>query len=130
MSIVSVGALAIAAVLIILTLKPKNAEIALMLGLAASAIIMINLLSYAAEITQTVNGIIAASGISTGYIVILFKVIGICLVTEFAANTCRDAGSQSLAGNVTLTGKILVTVAALPLYSDILNTVLELLKKT
>lgn len=130
MSIVSVGALAIAAVVIILTLKPKNAEIALMLGLAASAIIMINLLSYAAEITQTVNGIIAASGISTGYIVILFKVIGICLVTEFAANTCRDAGSQSLAGNVTLTGKILVTVAALPLYSDILNTVLELLKKT
>lgn len=130
MSIVSVGAFAIAAVVIILTLKPKNAEIALMLGLAASAIIMINLLSYAAEITQTVNGIIAASGISTGYIVILFKVIGICLVTEFAANTCRDAGSQSLAGNVTLTGKILVTVAALPLYSDILNTVLELLKKT
>jgi stage III sporulation protein AD len=57
------------------------------------------------------------------------KVIGICLVTEFTANVCRDSGSSSLAGTVTLTGKILVTIAALPMYSDILNVVLELIKR-
>lgn len=129
MSIASVSALALAAAVIILTLRPKNAEIALMLGIAASVIILLNLLGSASQITQTVNQIIAASNISTGYIAVLLKVVGICLVTEFTANTCRDAGSSALASNVTLTGKILVTVAALPLYADILNTILSLIER-
>ena len=129
MNIVSVCALAIAAVIIIITLKHKNAEIAIMLGLAASAVIILNLLGYMSQITQKVSEIAAVSGISTGYIAVLLKVVGICLVTEFAANTCRDSGSQSLAGSVTLTGKILVTIAALPLYTDILQTVTDLIRR-
>ena len=129
MSIVSVSALAIASVILILTLKPKNAEIAVMLGIAASAVIILNLLVSAAGITQKVSEIAAASGISTGYIAVLLKVVGICLITEFAANTCRDSGCSSLAGSVTLTGKILITAAALPLYSDILATVTELIRR-
>lgn len=129
MSIVSVCALSVAAVIIALTLKPKNAEIAVMLGLCVSVVIMFALFSNIAQITDKISEITAASGISTGYIAILLKVIGICLVTEFTANVCRDSGSTSLAGTVTLTGKILVTIAALPLYSDILNVVLELIKR-
>lgn len=129
MSIVSVCALSVAAVIIALTLKPKNAEIAVMLGLCVSVVIMFALFSNIAQITDKISEITAASGIGTGYIAILLKVIGICLVTEFTANVCRDSGSTSLAGTVTLTGKILVTIAALPLYSDILNVVLELIKR-
>ncbi len=129
MSIVSISALAVAAVIIALTLKPKNAELALMLATAASVIIMFSLLGNAAQITQRLSELAAASGINTGYIAILLKVVGICLVTEFAANTCRDSGSSSLAGSVTLTGKILVTAAALPLYADILSTVTELIRR-
>ena len=124
MNIISVCALAVAAVIIIVTLKPKNAEVAVMLGIAACAVIIINLLGYASQITQKVSEIAAVSGI----IAVLLKVVGICLVTEFAANTCRDSGSSSLAGSVTLTGKILVTIAALPLYTDILSTVTDLIR--
>ena len=84
------------------------------------------MLSQVLGVIETINSIIAASQISTSYVVILLKVIGICLVTEFAVNTCKDAGSQSLANNVSLAGKIMVTITSLPLYSDILNTVLSL----
>lgn len=129
MNIISVSALAVAAVVIIVTLRPKNAEIAIMLGIAASAIIIFSLFGNAAEITRKVGEIAAESGISTGYIAVLIKVVGICLITEFAANTCRDSGSSSLAGAVTLTGKILITAAALPLYSDILTTVSQLIRR-
>ena len=90
-------------------------------------LILVFVLSQAQSVVNTVNSIVAAAQISTGYIAILLKVIGICLVTEFAVNTCRDAGSQALAGNVSLAGKILVTVTALPLYADILNAVIKLL---
>ena len=129
MNIVSIFALAAATVVIILFLKPKNGEIALMLGIAASVLILISLLNSFGSIISQINSIIAAADINTNYIVILLKVVGICLITEFAVNTCRDAGSQSLAGNVSLAGKIMVTVTALPLYVEILNTVLALLKR-
>jgi stage III sporulation protein AD len=129
MNIISVSALAVAAVVMIVTLKPKNAEIAIVLGIAASSIILFSLFGHAAEITRTVTEIAAGSGIATGYIAVLLKVVGICLVTEFAANTCRDSGSSSLAGTVTLTGKLLITAAALPLYSDILATVSQLIRR-
>ena len=97
-----------------------------MLTVACSVLILVALLSQARQIIGTVNSIVAASQINTGYIAILLKVVGICLLTEFAVNTCRDAGSQSLAGNVSLAGKLLVTITALPLYTDILNTVIGL----
>ncbi len=126
MSIFSICVLAVAAVIMILTLKPKNSEIALMLGISCSVIILLNVLSQASEIISTVNSIVAAADISINYVAVLLKVIGICLITEFAVNTCKDAGSQSLAGNVSLAGKIMVTITALPLYADILNTVLAL----
>lgn len=127
MNILSISLLAMIAVIIMVMLKPKNGEIAIMLGICASVIILLAVLSQVTQIMDTINNIIAVSGISTSYIVILLKVIGICLITEFAVNTCKDAGSQSLAGNVSLAGKILVTITALPLYSDILNTVTGLM---
>lgn len=126
MNILSISVLVVVAVIIMVMLKPKNGEIALMLGLSCSVIVLFTVLSQASAVIDTLNSIIAASQISTSYVVILLKVIGICLITEFAVNTCKDAGSQSLANNVSLTGKIMVTVTALPLYSDILNTVLSL----
>ena len=126
MNIVSIGVLAVVAVIVALTLRPKNAEIALMLTVACAVLILLAVLSQAGQIIGTVNSIVAAAQINTGYIAILLKVVGICLLTEFAVNTCRDAGCQSLAGHVSLAGKLLVTVTALPLYTDILNTVIGL----
>ena len=76
-----------------------------MLGISCSVIILIGVLTQVSAIVTTINQIIASSGISIDYIVILLKSIGICLVTEFAVNTCKDSGSQSLASNVSLARK-------------------------
>lgn len=126
MNILSISVLAVVTVIICVMLKPKNGEISVMLGISCSVIILISVLTQVSAIVTTINQIIASSGISIDYIVILLKSIGICLVTEFTVNTCKDSGSQSLASNVSLAGKIMVTVTALPLYSDILKTVLSL----
>ncbi|MBQ1380690.1 MAG: hypothetical protein IIY79_01605 [Ruminococcus sp.] len=128
MSIISVGALAVAAAVFVVLLRPKNGEIALLLGAACSVAILALVFSQASAVLDTVAKIIAAADISSSYVAVLLKAVGICLVTEFAVNTCKDAGSQSLACNVSLAGKLMVTVAALPLYIDILNSVVSRVK--
>lgn len=126
MNVVTICVLAIVAIIIITALKAKNSEIALMLSISASILILFSVISSFLQVADTINNIIAVSGISTNYITILLKVIGICLLTEFTVNACKDAGSNSLANNVSLAGKILITVTSIPLYNDILNTVLSL----
>lgn len=123
MNVVSVCMLALTAAVLALTLRPKNGEIALLLAVACAVLLMFSVLGSAGDIIAAVRGIVSSSGISAGYLAILLKVIGICLMTEFTANTCRDAGSSALASNVTLAGKLLATAAALPLYADILSVV-------
>ena len=130
MSIVAISAAAITAAVLALTLRPKNGEVALLLTAAASAIVLTSMLGQAASVINTVNSIVSASGISTGYVAILLKVIGICLLTEFTAEPPGGRGQHSaLAANVTLAGKLMATVTALPLYAGILNTVLSIVAK-
>lgn len=127
MNIISVCVLAVVTVIIALMIKPKNGEIALMMCISCGVIILLSVITQVSQVIGTVNSIVSAAGMNTDYIVILLKVIGICLLTEFAVSVCRDAGQQGIASNVLLAGKILVTVTALPLYSEILNTVLSLI---
>lgn len=127
MNIFSICVFAVVTVIMYVTLKPKNGEIALMLIISCSTIILVLVLSEVSAVVKQINQIIALSQIDGNYVVILLKVIGICLITEFAVNTCKDAGSNTLANNVSLAGKIMVTVTALPLYSDILSTVMSLM---
>lgn len=129
MNIVAICMAALTAAVFALLLRRTNSTTALLLTAACSIALLISLLGAASSVISTVNNIVSATGISAGYIAILLKVIGICLLTEFTANTCRESGSQSLAANVTLAGKLLVTVTALPLYTDILNTVLSILQR-
>ncbi len=127
MSIISIGTLAAVASIIALLIRKTNPETALLLTVAASVTALIAVIGYASGITQAVNNIVASARLNERYIIILLKVIGICLVGEFTSNVCRDAGSNSLANNVTLACKLIVTVTALPLYTDIFNTVVSLL---
>lgn len=122
------GMLALTSAVLALALRQKNAEIAFLLTIACSAMVLIGVLDNVASVAEAVQQIVAASQINTGYIAVLLRVIGICLLTEFTANACRDAGSTALAENITLAGKLMATAAALPLYVDILNTVKGLLQ--
>ena len=126
MNILSISVLAVVTVIICVMLKPKNAEISVMLGISCSVIILIGVLTQVSAIVTTINQIIASSGISIDYIVILLKSIGICLVTEFAVNTCKDSGSQSLASNVSLAGLIVVLTLIITQISTLFNTIKQL----
>ena len=126
MNIISICVLALVTAVIAVMIKQKNGEIALMLSISCGVIILVSLLSQISEIISTVNSIVAASNMNIEYIKILLKVIGISLLTEFAVSVCKESGQQGIASNVLLAGKIMITVISLPLYSEILNTVMSL----
>lgn len=129
MNIVSIGILAVTASILALSIRRTNPEMSLLLICAAAFVTLAAVIGCASGVISTVNEIVASTQLNVNYISVLFKAIGICLVTEFTANVCRDSGSSSLAGTVNLAGKLLVTFSALPLYIEIFNTAVSLLRR-
>lgn len=130
MNIITICAVAIVSAVTAVAIKKYNGEAALMLSIACGVILLMSVISFAGTILQTVNTIAAASDMDVEYIKILLKVIGICIVTELAVSVCKESGQQTIAANVTLAGKILIMVTSLPLYSEILNTVVSLVNNS
>ena len=126
MNIIAICFIGIITAVIALTLKRYNAEISFLIAIAGSVLIFLSVLLNLNSIRETINQILGLASINPTYIAILLKVMGICFITEFASDCCIDAGQKALANNVSLSGKILVLVTALPLYKDVLNTVISL----
>ncbi len=127
MNIVGICALAVVVAVTAVTLNRYNAEMSLMVAVAGCIFIFLSLLSSFTSLYDTISKILSNSGMSIGYITVLLKAVGVCFVTEFACDICKDAGQSALASNVSLAGKVMVLVIAVPLYNEILNTALSLM---
>lgn len=126
MNIAAICALALVTTVISVALKRYNGEMSLMVALAGCIFIFLSLLTSITSLFDTVEEILSAACIDITFVTVLLKAIGICFVTEFASDCCKDAGQNALASNVALAGKLMVLVSAVPLYREILNTVLSL----
>jgi stage III sporulation protein AD len=68
------------------------------------------------------------SGAVDGATVILFKVLGITMITRIGAQLCKDAGEGSLSLKLEMLGSALALITSLPLLSGILNIASSFIK--
>ena len=60
------------------------------------------------------------TGVDTGIIKILIKIVGVGYLTEFGAGILNDFGCNSIADKVVLSGKITILVLSLPILEGLL----------
>ena len=58
----------------------------------------------------------------------LINTLWLCVVCEFVSDCCKDAGQGALASKVEFASRVTVIITALPLFRNILNTAMELMK--
>lgn len=126
MSIVAVAITAVVAALLSLSLRRHNAELSFLLALAGCAIILGSVLLNLSSVYEAVQKLLSSTSVSAAHIGILLRAVGICFLTEFACDCCIDAGQRALANNVAVAGKVMVLLTAVPLYEEVLNTVIQL----
>ncbi|MCQ2433895.1 MAG: stage III sporulation AC/AD family protein [Oscillospiraceae bacterium] len=122
-----VAGLSLTAVLLAKVLERYAAEQAMLLmmllcvGLTAAAVLSLT------PILERMDTLLHAGGLSADETARLSKAIGVCIVTELAADTCRDAGEAALATAVTMTGKTTLLLLSLPLVETLLRVMEEVL---
>lgn len=126
MDIFSICIIAIVSVVLVLCIKRHNQELAILISVGCSVIILLSLLRYLLESVDSIRTILSNSNINSKYIVILLKVLGICFITEFTCDTTKEAGLDSLTGNIALVGKVVVFTTAMPMFFDVISVVTSL----
>ncbi len=122
--IIGIAIITTVAVLIIKQLKP---ELAVVVGLAGSIIIVIIIVNMLGSVFNIFDGIVERTGVDKELFVVVLKIIGVGYLTEFSANLCLDAGVNSMADKIMLAGKVVIMLMALPIINNLLEIVYGLM---
>ena len=120
--IAAVGVLLCAALLSTI-LRVWRPELALGLSLAAGALVVGLLLKELAPLLTSLRRMMTVGGLSDNALAVVLRAAGVCFVTQWAADTCRDAGQSALAGKAELTGRVLLLLMTVPLFEQVLALV-------
>ena len=122
--IIGVGLATAITALIVKQVKP---EIAVVVGLCGGIIMILMLVDSITNIISVFNALVSKSGLSSGIFSAVLKIIGLGYIAEFSASLCNDAGATSIGNKILLAGKILILISALPIVTNLINIIAELL---
>jgi len=122
--VVAVGLITVIATIIVKQAKP---EIAVLITLAGSIVIIVLTLQMLQNVFSSFLGIFNKTGVSSSLFVPVLKIIGIGYLCEFGANLCIDGGCNSIADKILFCGKITILIIALPIINSVIDVVLEFL---
>lgn len=127
MEILAISGIALVSTVLCLTLKKYHPEYSMIVSIAAGLLILGTILSKIYPAISEIRSLVINAGLSSEYSSILLKTLGICFVTQFSSDCCKDAGESSLASKVELTGKLSIILIALPLFEKITSTATKLI---
>ncbi len=121
-----IGIILIIAVISLL-IKNYLPEYSILINIATGIFVIAMLLNKLIPVIEQINNLLACCKIPKEYGTILFKCLGICLVAQFAADACRDAGELALAAKIEWIGKASIIIIAFPLFEKVLQVSLKLM---
>lgn len=114
------------AVLLLLKAQGRT-EYAFAVTLVFSAVVFIWLIAQLEPLLTQIREAGEQAGLESATLGLVFKITGVALVSELAAQLCRDAGEGALAQKAELAGKLCVTAMGVPMLLGLCTALLELL---
>lgn len=121
--LVKVVFLGIAGVMLAIQFKGQKPEYGMYVGLAVGILVFGYALRQVEAVTNQLGRLRSYLGGAEGYLTILLKVIGITYICEFSADICKDAGYQTVAGQIEVLGKLSVMFAGLPVLFAVIEQI-------
>ncbi|HJC47907.1 MAG TPA: stage III sporulation protein AD [Candidatus Lachnoclostridium pullistercoris] len=122
MTVVTIAAAGLTAVLLAVQLKSVKSEYGVYLVMAAGIFIFLYGLGKMQVILDTMALIRDSIQVSRVYLDTLLKMIGIAYVAEFASGICRDAGYGSVGTQIEMFGKLSILAVSMPVFGALIET--------
>lgn len=127
MEIVQIVGLSIFATILVLILKEQKPMFAFLITAFTGITIFLFLIGKISIVIHVLEDLANKASIDMIFLKTILKIIGIAYIAEFGAQIVRDAGQETIASKIELSGKILIMVMAIPIVSVIIETVVKLL---
>lgn len=106
-----------------LFLRQHNKSVSLILIIFACIAVFLESVSYLTDIIDTLIGMVSGLEETSAYLKIMFKVLGIALITQIISDLCRDCGESALAGQTEVAAKIFIVALILPLLQAVVKVI-------
>lgn len=106
-----------------LFLRQHNKTVSLLLIIFACIAVFIESVSYLTDIIDTLSSMVGGLKETSSYLKIMFKVLGIALITQIISDLCRDSGESALASQTEVAAKIFIVALILPLLQAVVKVI-------
>lgn len=127
MSIIPILGIGLIGTLIAVILKEYKPEFKIYISIICGIIIFFLVASSLKSFIDLVTNLSNRLNMNSEFLLILLKITGISILTEFAISICKDSGESAIASKIDLGGKITIIGISIPIISALLETLLNLI---
>lgn len=128
MNIIGIAAAGIITAIIACVIKPTNRDLAAALSLTAVVTIGLTVALELGNVYSELRNTLQLGGINSNYLQIAIKALIICYLCELSSSCCRDCGETAIGGVIDISGRIAIAIICLPLLSDFIKVVKNILE--
>ena len=111
------------AALLAVQMKGSKTEYGIYIGVAAGICLFSCIVDRLAVLISAVEEIRSYIDLDAGYFSTMLKMIGITYIAEFSSGVCRDAGYQTIAGQIEIFCKLTILALGMPVLLALLETI-------
>lgn len=127
MDILKIALAGIVSALMYSLIKHIKPELAPLAALGAACVILVALTDRLLDATGKLQEMLAFAGLEKENVSLLIKALGICIVTQFASDICRENSASSVATAVELAGRIGMLMLSLPMVETVARIAIGLI---
>lgn len=127
MWITAAAAAALVGTVLALILGQYRPEFRMLVAIGVSLLLMGMVLTQITPVLDEIRNAVELTGMPGDYAAVLFKAVGICLLTQLAGDVCRDSGESSIATKVELAGRTAILLLTLPMIREVLSWAWEIM---
>ena len=126
MDIIKIIGVGLIALIIIILLKQYKPEFVIYINLLTGILILFLVMDELSGIISLLQSFANKASINSNFLIILIKITGIALLSEFAVSICKDSGEVAIASKIEIGTKIIIISMSIPIISSLLEIILEI----
>jgi stage III sporulation protein AD len=127
MDIIKIIGIGLIALIIIVILRQYRPEFAMYVSLGAGVLIFALIATRISGIIEVLKSLSNKTSINNQFLILLIKITGIAILTEFTVSICKDSGETAIANKVDFGGKVIIMSMSIPIMSSLLETIIKIL---
>ena len=123
MGMIQIAVLGMAGALLAVQFKNEKSEYGVYISIALCVMVFFPIMDRVGVVISSIRDLSNQVLVKNGYLAILLKMLGVAYVAEFASSICKDAGHQTIAGQIEVYSKIAILALSMPVLKTLLETI-------